>query len=305
MKNYQKIISEIYTDLKNIDDIGKVANYIPELGNISSDNFGVNITTIDKKSFGVGDFNQKFSIQSISKILTLTMAYKLEGEKLWERVDVEPSGNPFNSLLQLEADLGKPRNPFINAGAIVVCDVLMSHLKNPKKDFLNFCRNICHNYDLKYDDKVAQSEKNTGFRNIALCNFIKSFGNIKNNIDEVLDFYFYTCSLEMSCQELSQIFLFLADDNFITQNGNRVLTMSQAKRINAILLTCGFYDESGEFAFRVGLPGKSGVGGGIVAIHPDEYFITVWSPKLNMKGNSYKGMLFLEQFTTATESSIF
>jgi len=305
MENYQKIIAEIYTDLKNIDDIGKVANYIPELGNISPNNFGINMTTIDKKSFGVGDFDKKFSIQSISKILTLTMAYKLEGEKLWERVDVEPSGNPFNSLLQLEADLGKPRNPFINAGAIVVCDVLMSHLKHPKEDFLVFCKEISNNPDLKYDDKVAQSEKTTGFRNIALCNFIKSFGNIKNNIDEVLDFYFYTCSLEMTCEELSQIFLFLADDNFITHKGNRVLTMSQAKRINAILLTCGFYDESGEFAFRVGLPGKSGVGGGIIAIHPDEYCITVWSPKLNIKGNSYKGMLFLEQFTSATASSIF
>ena len=183
MENYQKIIAEIYTDLKNIDDIGKVANYIPELGNISPNNFGINMTTIDKKSFGVGDFDKKFSIQSISKILTLTMAYKLEGEKLWERVDVEPSGNPFNSLLQLEADLGKPRNPFINAGAIVVCDVLMSHLKHPKEDFLVFCKEISNNPDLKYDDKVAQSEKTTGFRNIALCNFIKSFGNIKNNID--------------------------------------------------------------------------------------------------------------------------
>ncbi len=305
MDNYQKIINRIYSNLKNVSDTGKVANYIPELGNISPDNFGVNITTIDKKSFGVGDFDKKFSIQSISKILTLTLAYQLEGEALWKRVDVEPSGNPFNSLLQLEADLGIPRNPFINAGAIVVCDVLISHLQNPKEEFLNFCREISTNKDLKYNEKVAQSEKKTGYRNIAMCNFIKSFGNIKNDIDDVLDFYFYTCSLEMTCEELSQIFLFLADDDFITQKGNRVLSMKQAKRINAILLTCGFYDESGEFAFRVGLPGKSGVGGGIVAIHPEMYCITVWSPKLNKKGNSYKGMLFLEQFTSATASSIF
>lgn len=305
MKNYQKIIEDIYFDVKNVDDIGKVANYIPELGTISPDNFGINITKINKETFGIGNFNQKFSIQSISKILTLTLAYQIEGEKLWERVDVEPSGNPFNSLLQLEADLGKPRNPFINAGAIVVCDVLISHLKNPKEDFLEFCREISNNPDLNYDDSVAQSEKSSGYRNIALCNFIKSFGNIKNDIEEVLDFYFYTCALEMSCKELSEIFLFLADDNFITHKKNKVLTQSQAKRINAILLTCGFYDESGEFAFRVGLPGKSGVGGGIVAIHPDKYCIVVWSPKLNLKGNSYKGMLFLEKFTTATASSIF
>ncbi|RCS26607.1 glutaminase [Polaribacter sp. WD7] len=305
MKNYQDIINNIYKKLKNIDDPGNVADYIPELGTVSADNFGVNITTTDRASYGIGDYNKKFSIQSISKILTLTLAYQIVGEKLWERVDVEPSGNPFNSLLQLEADLGKPRNPFINAGAIVVCDVLISHLKNPKEDFLNFCRDLCHSSDLQYSDKVALSEKKTGYRNTALCNFIKSFGNIKNNIDDVLDFYFYTCSIEMTCEELSKVFLFLADEHFLCQKGNHILTISQAKRVNAIMLTCGFYDESGEFAFRVGLPGKSGVGGGIIAIHPDNYAIAVWSPKLNKKGNSYKGMHFLEQFTTDTESSIF
>lgn len=305
MKDYQNIINNIYNDLKNIEDPGKVANYIPELGTVSANNFGINLTTIDRKSFGIGDCNKKFSIQSISKILTLSLAYQLEGEKLWKRVDVEPSGNPFNSLLQLESDLGKPRNPFINAGAIVICDVLISHLKNPKEDFLNFCKDICHNSDLAYSGKVAQSEKKSGYRNTALCNFIKSFGNIKNNIDDVLDFYFYTCALEMTCKELSQVFLFLADEQFLCKKESKILTTSQAKRINAIMLTCGFYDESGEFAFRVGLPGKSGVGGGIVAIHPNNYVIAVWSPKLNKKGNSYKGMHFLERFTTATESSIF
>ncbi len=305
MENYQKIINAIYSEIKSVNDTGNVANYIPELGCISPNNFGISISTINKDNFGIGDFEKKFSIQSISKILSLTLAYKLEGEKIWERVDVEPSGNPFNSLLQLESDFGKPRNPFINSGAIVICDVLLSHLENPKEDFLSFCKEISNNASLNYNEKVAQSEKKTGFRNIALCNFIKSFGNIKNNVDEVLDFYFHICSLEMSCKELTEIFLFLADDNFITHKGNRIITMSQAKRINAIMLTCGFYDESGEFAFRVGLPGKSGVGGGIIAIHPDKYCITVWSPKLNEKGNSYKGMLFLEEFTTKTASSIF
>lgn len=305
MVECKTIISNIYNDLKNCKDPGKVANYIPELGNVSSNNFGVNITTIKGESFGIGDYDKKFSIQSISKILTLTMAYQLVGEKLWERVDVEPSGNPFNSLQQLEADKGKPRNPFINAGAIVVCDVLLSHLKKPKEDFLNFCKDISYNTNLKYSSKIAESEKQTGFRNAALCNFIKSFGNIKNNVEDVLDFYFYTCSLEMTCKELCNIFLFLTDDQFLSKRGEKILTNSQSKRINAIMLTCGFYDESGEFAFRVGLPGKSGVGGGIIAIHPNKYVITVWSPKLNKKGNSYKGMLFLEKFTTAISSSIF
>ncbi|SDS31873.1 L-glutaminase [Polaribacter sp. KT25b] len=305
MENYKKIIEDIYLEIKNVEDIGKVPNYIPELSKINPDNFGINITTIDRQNFGIGDFNKKFSIQSVSKIFSLALAYKFEGVNLWERVDVEPSGNPFNSLLQLEADKGKPRNPFINAGAIVVCDVLVGHLKNPKEEFLDFCREISNNESLNYSEKIAHSEKISGFRNIALCNFIKSFGNIKNDVDEVLDFYFHICSLEMSCKELSEIALFLADDNFTTHKGNKVLTMSKAKRMNAILLTCGFYDESGEFAFRVGLPGKSGVGGGIVAIHPDKYCIAVWSPKLNIKGNSFKGMLFLEKFTSKTASSIF
>ncbi|MCL7763607.1 glutaminase [Polaribacter sp. Z014] len=305
MENYKEVIECVYNDVKNVDDIGKVASYIPELAFVDPNNFGISITTIDKNSFGVGDFNKKFSVQSITKILSLTLAYKFEGAKLWERVDVEPSGNPFNSLLQLEADLGKPRNPFINAGAIVICDVLLSHLKNPKEDFLDFCKEVSNIPTLAYNEEVALSEKASGYRNVALCNFIKSFGNIKNDVDNVLDFYFYMCSLEMTCKELSQIFLYLTDDNFTTVKGNRVLTMSQAKRVNAIMLTCGFYDESGEFAFRVGLPGKSGVGGGIVAIHPDKYCIAVWSPKLNIKGNSYKGMLFLEKFTSKTTSSIF
>jgi len=305
METYKKIIEDIYLKLKNVDDIGKVANYIPELGNVNDKNFGVHITTIDKSSFGIGDHKKKFSIQSISKILSLTLAYQLEGEALWQRVDVEPSGNPFNSLQQLESDKGIPRNPFINAGAIVISDILVGHLKNPKEDFLNFCKNISNNPTLNYSEKVAQSEKKTGFRNRALCNFIKSFGNIKNDTEKVLDFYFHMCSLRMSCKDLSEIFLYLADDRFLCQQGKRILTESQAKRINAIMLTCGFYDESGEFAFRVGLPGKSGVGGGILAIHPDKFCITVWSPKLNPKGNSYKGMLFLEKFTTKTESSIF
>ena len=305
MENYKKIIKDIYLEVKNLPDTGTLANYIPDLALIDARNFGIHITNTDKLSFGIGDFDKKFSIQSISKLLSLALAYKLEGEKLWERVDVEPSGNPFNSFLQLETDSGKPRNPFINSGAIVVCDVLLSHLKNAKEDFLNFCREISKNPSLNYNEKVAQSEKDTGFRNIAICNFIKSFDNIKNEVAAVIDFYFHICSLEMSCKELSEIFLFLADDDFTTPKGNSILTMSQAKRINAIMLTCGFYDESGEFAFRVGLPGKSGVGGGIVAIHPDKYCIAVWSPKLNEQSNSYKGMLFLEKFTTRTASSIF
>lgn len=303
--NFKEIIEAIYHKVKVIEDKGEVASYIPELATINAESFGIYISTLDQNNFGIGNWNDKFSIQSIAKVLSLVLAYRMLGEKIWNRLGVEPSGNPFNSLTQLEVDNGIPRNPFINAGAIVICDILISNLENPKEDFLAFVRSISNNSELNYSHTVAESEKEIGFRNVALCNFIKSFGNIKNEPSEVLNFYFDLCSLEMTCQQLSESFLFLANNGRRTIDNIAILTKSQSKRINALMQTCGFYDESGEFAFKVGLPGKSGVGGGIIAIHPNQYTIAVWSPKLNKKGNSYKGMRFLEEFTTKSELSIF
>jgi len=227
------------------------------------------------------------------------------GAKLWERTGVEPSGTAFNSLIQLESDNGIPRNPFINAGALVICDILISNLKNPAADFINFVRDIADNPKLYYAPNIAASEKSVGYRNTALCYFIKSFGNIENDPQEVLDFYFNLCSIEMNCIELSQTFLFLANQGEKTTDKKEILTHSRTKRINAIMQTCGLYDESGEFSYKVGLPGKSGVGGGIIAIYPNNYSLDVWSPCLNKKGNSYRGIKFLEQFTTGTGYSIF
>ena len=303
--NFKEIIEEVYQKIKIVEDKGELASYIPELANVDTENFGIHISTIDQINFGIGNWSDKYSIQSIAKVLSLALAYKIVGEKIWKRLGVEPSGNPFNSLVQLEVDNGIPRNPFINAGAIVISDILISNLESPKEDFLDFVRSLSNNSDLIYSSEVASSEKEVGFRNVALCNFIKSFGNIENDPSEVLDLYFDLCSIEMNCQELSDSFLFLANNGRRIVDNTSILTKSQAKRINAIMQTCGFYDESGEFAFKVGLPGKSGVGGGIVAVHPNQYTIAVWSPKLNKKGNSYKGMRFLEDFTTKSEFSIF
>jgi len=303
--NFKDIIQEAYLNVHNIEDKGKLASYIPELANINPEKFGVSISTIEGNTFGEGDCNQKFSIQSIAKVLSLTYAYKLVGDKIWSRVGVEPSGTAFNSLVQLEADNGIPRNPFLNAGALVIVDVLLCKLKNPKMDFLEFVRGICNNQSLKYSARIAESEKSTGYRNVALCNFVKSLGNIKSEPEEVLDFYFNLCSLELTCKELSAMFLYLVNNGVDVKTHNMILTESESKRINALMQTCGFYDESGEFAFKVGLPGKSGVGGGIIAIHPDRYAIAVWSPRLNEKGNSYKGMKFLEEFTSRTKLSLF
>lgn len=301
----KKIVQSVFDRTKGIEDKGKLASYIPELKNVDPDSFGVHISTTNHLNFGVGNYHDKFSIQSIVKVLSLAMAYSLLGEDLWQRVKVEPSGTAFNSLVQLEVENGIPRNPFINAGALVVTDVLMSSLNNPQQDFLAFLKNLSKSNSISYSNKITASEKKVGYRNAALCNFLKSFHNIDNDPTDVLDFYYKMCSIEMSCEELSQLFLFLANGGCTLHKNNRIITRSQTKRINALMQTCGFYDESGDFAFRVGLPGKSGVGGGIVAVHPKEYAIAVWSPPLNQKGNSYKGMRFLEEFTTRTELSIF
>ncbi len=303
--DYQALFSEIAIAVQTIDDIGNVASYIPELLEIDPNKFGIHLTTIDNQNYSFGDSNEKFSIQSISKVLALTLAFELEDENLWNRVGVEPSGTAFNSLVQLEYEKGIPRNPFINAGALVICDILVSRLKNPKHDFVEFVRMISANPNINYCPRIAESEKLTGFKNAALINLMKSYGNIENDIETVLDFYFNLCSLEMTCKELAHEFLFLAYEgvNPITDHG--VITAVRTKRINAIMQLCGFYDEAGEFSFKVGLPGKSGVGGGIIAIHPAKFSIAVWSPRLNKKGNSYKGMKVLEFITTRTKSSIF
>ena len=302
--NYKEILENVYQKITPIENIGELATYIPELATIDSEKFGVHISTISHTNFGLGNFQEKFSIQSISKVLSLCLAYKHLGESIWNRLGVEPSGNSFNSLVQLETDNGIPRNPFINAGAIVIADILISSLVNPKEDLLSFIKSLSKNKDINYSAKIAASEKSVGYRNVALCNFIKSYGNIYNDPEVVLDFYFDLCSLELTCEQLSELFFFLAN-NGQTRQGEQILTKSQSKRINALMQTCGFYDESGEFAFKVGLAGKSGVGGGIIAIHPNQYAIAVWSPKLNKKGNSYRGMRFLEEFTTLSEQSIF
>jgi glutaminase len=303
--NCQTSIETVFEIIKNEGDQGKPASYIPELAGVNPDSFGVCLSTTDNRQFKYGSASERFSIQSIAKVLSLTMAYKMLGGKVWERTGVEPSGTAFNSLVQLETDNGIPRNPFINAGALVICDILISQLTNPMEDFITFVRDISDNPRLNYSHKIAESEKSVGYRNIALCYFIKSFGNIKNHPQDVLEFYFNLCSIEMTCAELSQTFLFLANQGRKTTDNKEILTLSQAKRINAIMQTCGLYDESGEFTYKVGLPGKSGVGGGIIAIYPNNYSIAVWSPRLNARGNSYRGMKFLEKFTTKTESSIF
>ncbi|MFT5217393.1 MAG: glutaminase [Glaciecola sp.] len=304
MIDFQNVIEGIHKELKDEMNRGLVASYIPELSNIDGQNFGIHVKHMNGKSYATGQWNVPFSIQSISKALSLALALPIYKESIWERVDVEPSGNPFNHLTLLELENGIPRNPFINAGAIVIADMLVSHFDNPKQAFLEYVRDLANDQSITFNYDVARSERQTGFGNFAAANLLKSFHNLENDVDEVLDLYFHQCSIEMTCEQLSNAFFMFANHGKCLQQKQH-LTQSQAKRINAIMLTCGFYDEAGEFAFEVGLPGKSGVGGGIIALLPNHFTITIWSPGLNEKGNSLLGMKALEQFTTKTKLSIF
>jgi glutaminase len=303
--DYSQIISEITSKVIPLYGQGKVADYIPELGKVPPRQFGFCLHLNNGEVFVHGDSEVKFSIQSISKVFTLSLAFSLLGEDLWKRVGVEPSGTAFNSLMQLEYEKGIPRNPLINAGALVITDMLVSEFQDPKKEILRYLRQLSGSQNIQFNEAIAESERKTGYRNFALGYFLKSFGNLQNDVDQVLDVYFHQCSVEMTCRELASAMQVFSHHGMEPGTGQRILSMSQTKRLNAVMQTCGFYDEAGEFTFAVGLPGKSGVGGGIAALLPGQYSLAVWSPELNKKGNSVLGMKALELFTTLTGRSVF
>ena len=302
--DYQQILKNIYTEIQPFAKEGKQADYIPALAKVNPDQFGMCLSTVTGDIYEICDAETRFSIQSISKVFAIAMALSLKGEEIWKHVGKEPSGTSFNSLFQLELEKGIPRNPFINSGAIVVADILMNELEDPEKDFIEFIRNLCGEESVDYNMEVALSERENGYLNAAIANLLKYHGCITNDIEDVLRFYFKMCSVEMSCRELSNAFIAFTGIKEFNYKGF-ALTNSQVKRLNAVMQTCGFYDEAGEFSYLVGLPGKSGVGGGIIAIHPLKYSVAVWSPRLNQKGNSIMGMKALELLTTYTAESIF
>ena len=301
---FQPLLEEIVATLRpELGRAGQVANYIPALARVPPAQFGIALRTCDGHEAHAGDSTTPFSIQSISKLFALTLGMRELGEALWERIGREPSGNPFNSLVQLEAEQGIPRNPFINAGALAVTDRLVS-LFDAKARMLALLSDLCGD-PVGFDEEVAASEAATGFRNVALANFMKSFGRIDNDVGAVLDAYFHHCAVRMSCLQLARASVFLCRDGVHPSTGEQILTEKQARRVNALMLTCGTYDAAGEFAFRIGLPCKSGVGGGIVAVVPDRLALCVWSPALEPSGNSLLGMKALELFAAKTGMSIF
>lgn len=303
--DYQAILNVIETELKDLDLGGSAPDYIPELANVPRNKFGMHLCWITGDNYSFGDSEELFSVQSITKVFTLTLARIYTDQKIWKRVNVEPSGNPFNSLTELERENGIPRNPFINSGALVIADILVSHFKNPKKELLKFVHRLTGDQSITYNENVVASERANGYRNKALVNYMKALGNIENDVEPILEFYYHQCSLAMSCYQLATAFMVYTNKGRILETNEDVIAPKEVKRINALMQTCGFYDEAGEFTYRVGLPGKSGVGGGIVAVHPEEYSVAVWSPLLNKKGNSKKGMRALESLTNMTGSSIF
>ena len=302
--DYQLILDNIYDQILPFANEGKQADYIPALAKVNPDHFGMCLNTVNGESYSIQDSGIRFSIQSISKVFALALALSIKGEDIWKQVGKEPSGTAFNSLFQLELEKGIPRNPFINSGAMVITDILMNELKDPENDFIDFVRALCGNDTIDYNMEVALSERQNGYMNAAIANLLKYHGRLTNDIEEVLMFYFKMCSIEMSCEELATAFLAFTGYKPFNYKGFH-LTSSQVKRLNAVMQTCGFYDEAGEFSYLVGLPGKSGVGGGIVAVHPLKYSVAVWSPRLNTKGNSIMGMKALELLTTHTAESIF
>jgi glutaminase len=283
---------------------GRVADYIPALAAVDPARFGIALAPMDGQVLGSGDWRAPFSVQSVSKAFALALVLARDGEALWRRVGREPSGNPFNSLVQLEYEKGIPRNPFINAGALVLVDRLLSLTGDSVGALRTFLREESGNPGVDVDAEVAASEAAHGHRNAALAHFMASCGNLENPVEAVLDHYFRQCSLTMSCADLAKAGLFLANHG-LRADGSRLLTRSEAKRINAVMLTCGTYDAAGDFAYRVGLPGKSGVGGGILAVLPERGVLCVWSPALDAHGNSVAGVEALDRFTTRTGWSVF
>lgn len=302
--DYNAILQRIQEEISDLFGTGKVADYIPALAKVSPNKFGMAVKLTNGEEYAIGDAEEPFSIQSICKLITLTLYLKKYGLEIGNRVGVEPSGSAFNSLVQLEYENGIPRNPFINAGAIVLTDGLLSIYPDIKERVLEFARTNSDNKTINFDEEVAKSEHDAGFRNFALANFMKSYGNINNDIFQVLDAYFHHCSIAMSCIDMARCFYYLANEG-ASYNNQHIISQRGAKRINAIMLTCGTYDAVGDFAYRVGVPSKSGVGGGIIGVIPNKMTIAVWSPELNAQGNSVIGMKAMELFTTYTGISIF
>ena len=302
----QATVDAIAARMARVTDRGAPAAYIPELAGADVSRFALAVAPGEGPEAAAGDADMAFSIQSVCKVFLLTLALDRAGEALWRRVGREPSGDPFNSIVQLEHERGVPRNPFINAGAIVLADVLLDG-RTPEAailDVLSLVRRLAGDETIGCDARVAASEARTGHRNRALAAFMKAEGNLRHDVESVLEVYFHACAVAMTARQLARAGRSYAQA-CVGGICDVAVTPDRARRINALMLTCGHYDASGEFAFEVGLPGKSGVGGGILCVAPGRAAIAAWCPGLNAKGNSAVGTLALADLARATGWSVF
>jgi glutaminase len=303
-RDLSTLLQAITADVQPLLDQGEVASYIPALARVPRAQFGIAVATVDGDCVGDGDCDARFSIQSVSKLFALALALQREGDALWQRVAREPSGTPFNSLVLLERERGIPRNPFVNAGALVVTDVLCRRYLQPERAVLQFVHRLLGEAGIGIDAEVAQSERAHSDRNAAIAHFMRGFGNLHGDVGAILDAYCAQCAIAMSCRELARATLFLAADGRQPRLGH-VLDPLAARRINALMLTCGAYDAAGDFAFRIGLPTKTGVGGGVLAVVPGKLCVCAWAPGLDANGNSIAAAAAIERFAAATGASIF
>ena len=306
MADVGRIVADIAEEMRTAAERGRPADYIRPLAEVDPARFGIAVIEAGGETHAAGDADLPFSIQSVSKVFALTLALGKVGDQLWRRVGREPSGTPFNSIVQLENERGIPRNPFINAGAIVVSDVNLGRYqpRDAIGEITRFVRGLAEDETIFVDREVARAEQESGYRNAALANYMRAFGNLVNPVERVLGLYVHQCALAMSCRQLARAGRFLMAGGRSPSAG-RIVSPGRARRINALMMTCGHYDGSGEFAFRVGLPGKSGVGGGILAVAPGRASIAVWSPGLNERGNSLLGTVALERLVQRTGWSVF
>ncbi|HEX4737901.1 MAG TPA: glutaminase [Allosphingosinicella sp.] len=305
--DYQALLDEVVSDVSAYRGQGNVAGYIPTLARADPEKFGIALVLEDGSTYGAGDAGETFSIQSISYVFALSLALDHQKSALWNHVGREPSGSPVNTVFQLEMSRGKPRNPLTSAGAIVVCDQLIGgdSADEALEETIDFLRERSGDEAVAIDENLAMAESQAGAFNHSLAYFMAAFGNLQNPADEVLSLYYRICSVAMSCRQLARASLYLAFDGTDPVTGQKVTIPSRARRVNALMLTCGHYDNSGDFAFRVGLPGKSAVSGGIVAVIPGTGAVCVWSPGLNAAGTSLVGAMALERLVDRTGWSLF
>lgn len=304
----ENLLSDIIESNKKYTNFGQVASYIPELKKANPEDLGICIIDKNNNIYYEGDYKKKFTIQSVSKTIILAMALMdNDWPYVFSKVGMEPSGDPFNSIMKLETDdTKKPCNPMINAGAIVTTSLIKgSTLKEKEERMLAFFRKIAKNDNIKINKAVYESEKLTGDRNRAMAYLLKNDGVINGDVDEILDLYFKQCSLEVDCVDLARIGLIFANYGIDIETGERVISESVSRMVKTFMVTCGMYDASGEFAIKVGIPAKSGVGGGIMASVPKKMGIGIYGPSLDKKGNSIAGIKVLEDLSRQLELSIF